>query len=59
MKTYKVTIDFKVSQDWIDDGFNLLEDARKEQIRQFFEEEIIPYAHAGIETKAKVKVKSL
>lgn len=47
-------MELEVSDNWVNDGFN--PQNRIEQIQQFFEEDLLPFAHAGVETKANVKV---
>ena len=54
-KKFKLQIIFEVSQNWIEDGFNLNKE-RLSQIQNFFEEDLLPYARPGEETKAIIKV---
>jgi hypothetical protein len=53
MKKFKVSIEMTVSQNWIDDGFDLAE--REDEICEAFER-MLPYAHAS---EAVVKVTSI
>lgn len=50
-KTFTLSVDLEVHQDWIDDGFDLQE--REKEIQRFMEEQLLPYAIPGIEVKMK------
>ena len=51
---YQYTVELEVDQIWIDDGFEGDSKDRLDQVREFFECEMIPYAVGGTEMKAKV-----
>lgn len=52
MKTWKIEIELKVSDNWVEDGFDASE--RTEQIAEMMQG-LLPYAY-GHEVKAKVKI---
>jgi hypothetical protein len=47
-KTYKWTVQFEVSENWIDDGFNINDETALNMLAEY-----LPYAY-GHELKAKV-----
>ena len=49
MKTFKWTVEFSVSENWVEDGFNLTEETAKEMLSNF-----LPFAY-GHELQATVK----
>jgi hypothetical protein len=53
MKKFRVTVEMKVSQNWIEDGFDLAE--REQEIKDAFTS-MLPYAY---EEEVKVEIKSL
>jgi hypothetical protein len=53
MKKFTVTIEVKVSQNWIEDGFDLAE--REQEIKDAFTS-MLPYAY---EEEVEVKIKKL
>lgn len=59
MKSYKITVTLQVDQVWIEDGFDPTGENRVDEIREFFEAQMLPYANAGVEMIAKVEVESL
>lgn len=60
MTTFKIELTFSVSENWIEDGFDLTDERQIERIKRFFEDEMLSYAMSGIETKVKdLKVKKL
>ena len=55
-KKFKISIELEVTQNWVEDGFEL-DQERLEQIQILLEENLLPYAIAGIEVKANIKAK--
>jgi len=53
MKTWKFTVTLKVNECWVEDGFNLSN--RINELKQYFEEQLIPYATEG-EITAEIKI---
>ena len=49
MKTYKWTVEFSVSENWVEDGFNITDETAKEMLANY-----LSYAY-GYELDAKVK----
>ena len=48
MKTFKWTVELEVSENWVEDGFNLTDESAKEMLASF-----LPYAY-GYELNAVV-----
>ena len=48
MKTFKWTVEFEVTENWVEDGFNITDDRAKDMIAN-----ALPYAY-GFEYKATV-----
>jgi hypothetical protein len=53
---WKLSIELDVNKVWVEDGFDLNE-AWKESITRYFEQEMLPYASEG-EVKCKLAVTS-
>lgn len=59
MKTWKVTLELSVSDNWLEDGFDLTEEERKEQITEFFEEQLLPYSYTNEVIVNKLEVNEI
>lgn len=58
MNQYQITVNLKVAQVLVDDGFDPTNENWLETFRQYFEEKMLPYAETG-EVKAEIHTKKL
>lgn len=59
MKTWKIELELSVSDNWLEDGFDLTEEERKEQITEFFEGQLLPYSYTNEVIVQKLEVNEI